>query len=70
MAFVFRYILLLPDHQSNDPPCLVTPVPDPPVGGEIELANGTRALVLERDTAVHSHMRALGFSGVLTVEPI
>ena len=67
---MFRYVLLLADQQPNDPPCLVTPVPDPPVGGEIELANGTRARVLDRNTTVHSHMRALGFNGVLTVEPV
>jgi hypothetical protein len=67
---MFRYVLLLADQQPNDPPCLVTPVPNPPVGAEIELANGTRARVLERDTAIHSHMRALGFNGVLTVEPV
>ena len=67
---MFRYILLLSDQQPNDPPCLVTPVPSPRVGSEVELADGSRARVLDTNTTVHSHMRALGFSGVLTVEPV
>ena len=67
---MFRFVLMLPDKRPNDPPCLVTPVADHVVGAEIGLQNGARARVLETDTAIPTHLRALGFSGVLTVQPL
>jgi hypothetical protein len=67
---MYRFVLLLPDDSPYDPPCLVTNVSDQDVGAEIELQNGDRARVLETDRAISTHLRALGFSGVLTVEPV
>jgi hypothetical protein len=67
---MYRFVLLLPDDTPYDPPCLVTNVVDQDVGDEIRLQNGERARVLEADTAISTHLRALGFNGVLTVEPV
>ena len=67
---MFRFILLLPDQQANDPPCLVTTVAEHAVGTEVELQTGDKVLVLETDTAISTHLRALGFSGILTVRPV
>ena len=67
---MYRFVLLLPDDTPYDPPCLVTNDGDQNVGAEIELQNGDRARVLESDTSISTHLRALGFSGVLIVEPV
>jgi len=67
---MYRFVLLLPDDTPYDPPCLVTNVSDQNVGAEIELQNGDRVSVLGADTAISTHLRALGFNGVLTVEPV
>ena len=67
---MYRFVLLLPDDTPYDPPCLVTTIPEQDVGDEIRLQNGDRARVLESDTAISTHLRALGFNGILTVEPI
>jgi hypothetical protein len=67
---MFRFVLLLPDETPCDPPCLVTTANHLDVGAEISLVGGTRVRVVESDDAAHTHLRALGFSGVLTVEPL
>jgi hypothetical protein len=67
---VFRYILISPDDQPYEPPAFLTAEHQWSIGDEIEPGNGANARILDVDTDVHQHLRALGFSGVFTVEPV
>ncbi len=66
---MFRFILISPDDQPYEPPSFVTPSDDWSAGDEIVPGNGGIARILDVDTDIHQHLRALGFCGVFTVEP-
>jgi hypothetical protein len=65
---MFRYLLVLPDDEPNDPAVFVTAVPNWSVGETIPLSAGEQMRILAIDTpvALVDH----GFTGVLTVEPL
>jgi hypothetical protein len=67
---VFRYILISPDDQPYEPPSFVTDDAQWAAGDEIVPGHGNIARIIDVDTDIHQHLRALGFSGVFTVEPI
>ena len=67
---MFRFILISADDQPYEPPSYVTESEDWSAGDEIVPNNGGIARILDVDTEIHQHLRALGFSGVLTVEPV
>jgi hypothetical protein len=67
---VFRFILISPIDEPYDPPAFVTADADWSVGDEIEPGHGGGARILDVDTEIHEHVRALGFRGVLTVESV
>ena len=66
---MFRFILISPDNQPFEPPSFLTPSADWSTGDEIVPGHGAIARILDVDTDIHQHLRALGFSGVFTVEP-
>ena len=67
---MYRFVLLLSNDEPYDPPCFVTPVSEHRVGAQIRLKNGRNVRIAATHTATEPHMRALGFSGVFTVEPV
>jgi hypothetical protein len=67
---MYRFVLLQTDDEPYDPPCFVTPDGDHEIGAEIRLGDGGAARILETNTAIPTHLRALGFSGVFRVEPV
>ena len=67
---MFRFILISPNDQPYEPPTFLTPTDDWCAGDEIDARHGACARILDVDTDIHQHLRALGFSGVFTVEPV
>jgi hypothetical protein len=67
---MFRFILISPDDQPYEPPSYVSASDDWSAGDEIVPGNGGIARILDVDTEIHQHLRALGFRGVFTVEPV
>ena len=67
---MFRYILISPDDDPYEPPAFLTASADWSVGDEIDPGHGGSARILDVDTEIHQHLRALGFRGVITVEPL
>jgi hypothetical protein len=67
---VFRYILICPDDQPYEPPSFATTDPEWSVGDEFVPGHGGIARILDVNTEIHQHLRALGFNGVFTVEPV
>ncbi len=67
-VLVFRYLLVLPDDEPNDPASFVTAVPNWSVGETITLGEGEqlRILGIEAEIAL---LVDRGFDGVFTVEP-
>ena len=69
-AIVFRFILISPDDEPYEPPAFSTASAHWSVGDEIVPGHSGHARILDVDTDVHQHVRALGFTGVFTVEPV
>ena len=67
---MFRFILISPDDEPYEPPTFLTSSADWSVGDEIAPGHGDNARILDVDTEIHQHVRALGFTGVFTVEPV
>ena len=67
---MFRFILISPDDQPYEPPAFLTPTADWSVGDEIDPGDGAHARILDVNMDIHQHLRALGFRGVFTVEPV
>jgi hypothetical protein len=65
---VFRYLLVLPDDEPNDPASFVTAVPNWGVGETIALGGGERLRILGVETSIAAVLER-GFDGVFTVEP-
>jgi hypothetical protein len=70
LSRVFRFILISPNDQPYEPPSFVTESADWSPGDEIVPGHGGIARILDVDTSLHQHLRALGFTGVFTVEPV
>ena len=67
---MFRFILISSDDQPYEPPSFVTDDAHWAAGDEIVPGHGGIARILDVDTDIHQHLRALGFNGVFTVEPV
>jgi hypothetical protein len=67
---VFRFILISPDDEPYEPPTFLTATAQWSVGDEIAPGHSGNARILDVDTDMHQHVRALGFTGVFTVEPV
>jgi len=67
---MFRYILISRDDQPYEPPSFATSDAQWSVGDEIVPGHGGIARILDVNTDIHQHLRALGFNGVFTVEPV
>jgi hypothetical protein len=65
---MFRYLLVLPDDEPNDPAAFITAVPNWSVGETIMLGEGEqlRILAIETSIAAVDH----GFTGIFTVGPL
>ena len=66
---MFRFILVTPNDEPYEPPTFFAGTADWSVGDEILPSHGGNARILDVETDLHQHVRALGFAGVLTVEP-
>jgi hypothetical protein len=67
---MFRFMLLLPDDEPNDPAVFLTPVPYWSVGDAIILGEGERLRILGIETEITDVLVDHGFNGVFTVEPV
>jgi len=67
---MFRYLLVLPDDEPNDPASWATAVPNWSVGETIMLGEGERLRILGIETEIADVLVDHGFNGVLTVEPL
>ena len=67
---MFRFILISRDDEPYEPPSFLTDSAHWSVGDEIAPGHGGNARILDVDTEIHQHVRALGFTGVFTVEPV
>jgi hypothetical protein len=66
---VFRFLLQLTNGEPNDPPALVTAVPNWTVGETFMDGLGGRFRILAIDTEIADELIEQGFNGVFTVEP-
>jgi hypothetical protein len=67
---VFRFLLRLEDGDPNDPPALVTVVPNWTVGETILLGPGDQLRILAIETEIAEELIERGFNGIFTVEPV
>jgi hypothetical protein len=66
---VFRFLLILKDGEPNDPPALVTIVPNWTVGETFTTGRGEQWRILAIDTEISDELVEEGFNGVFTVGP-
>jgi len=66
---MFRYLLVMPDGEPNDPAVFITMVPNWTIGEVITLGAGDQLRLVEMDDEIAGELVARGFTGVLTVEP-
>jgi len=66
---MFRYLLLLPDGEPNDPAVYVTGIPNWSVDEVIMLGNGERVRVIAIADQISDELVSSGLNGVFTVEP-
>jgi hypothetical protein len=65
---VFRFLLRLADGDPNDPPALVTAVPNWTVGDTFLTGRGDEWRILAIETEIDDELVEEGFNGVFTVE--
>jgi hypothetical protein len=66
---VFRFLLKLENGEPNDPPALVTAVPNWTVGDTFLTGRGDKWRILAIDTELEDELVDAGFNGIFTVEP-
>jgi hypothetical protein len=65
---MFRFLLRLADGAPNDPPALVTAVPNLTVGETFTTGRGEQWRILAIETEIADELVDAGFNGVFTVE--
>ena len=65
---MFRFLLVLEDNEPEDPPALVTVVPNWTVGEAFSRGDAARFRILGIETEIAVELVERGFHGVLTVE--